>query len=77
MTKGRRIPLWLNIILISFAVILVVGALFCLASGISAGTNHVSFAEGCSNIWFSIFPGLKQTTEEVIEVVEPVVEALV
>ncbi len=67
MIKGKRIPLWLNIILISFACILVLGAVFCIASGISAGLNNVSFAEGCSNIWFSIFPGLEQTTEEVVE----------
>lgn len=63
MTKGRKIPVWLNIILISFAVILVLGALFCLAAGISAGLNNVSFAEGCSNIWFGIFPSLKKSAE--------------
>lgn len=71
MAKGtRRIPLWLNILLISLAVVLVVGAVFCAAAGITAGANGTSFAEGCSSIWFSIFPGLETAetvTEEVVE----------
>jgi len=68
---NKRIPLWANILLISFAVIFVIGAIFCIASGISALANGTSFVDGCSNIWFSIFPSLEQTTEEVVdEVVE-------
>ena len=74
--RGKRIPLWLNILLISFAVILVIGAVFCIAAGISAGCNGVSFAEGCSNIWFSIFPSLKTAetvTEEVVETASAII----
>lgn len=71
MAKGtRRIPLWLNILLIGLVVILIVGAVFCAAAGITASANGTSFPEGCSSVWFSIFPWLKTAetvTEEVVE----------
>lgn len=72
MAKGtRRIPLWLNILLISLVIILVVGAVFCAAAGITAEANGTSFPDGCASVWFSIFPWLKTAetvTEEVVEV---------
>ena len=64
---NKGIPLWANILLISFVAIFVVCAIFCLAAHISQLVNDTSFVDGCSNIWFSIFPSLKQTTEEVVE----------
>ena len=71
MAKGtRRIPLWLNILLIGLVVVFIICAVFCAAAGITAGSNGTSFAEGCSSVWFSIFPWLKTAktvTEEVIE----------
>ena len=76
MTKGRRLPLWANFILIPLAVLAACVVLFIAATLITDWANGVAAFSSLGDIWFSIFPGLKQTAEEVVDVVEPVVEAL-
>ena len=72
----RGIPLWLNIILISLAVIFVVAFLFVAGCGLTALFTGEGFVDTMSNAWCTIFGIAQSTTEEVVEVVPEVVETV-
>lgn len=79
--KGRKMPVWLHVLLLLLSILAVCVALFIGVTLITDWANGLPAFTSVGDIWFAIFPSLKKvvetTPETVPEIVEPIVEAII
>ena len=67
--KGKRLPLWANIILTTLGVLVCLAIVFLIYCGISSAFAGNGFVETMSDTWCTIFGLTQKATEKIVDTV--------